>query len=326
MTAPDRFDVAVIGGGAAGVAAALEAASLGAAVALVESARPGGSCVHHTCIPTTILLESAAAFVAAREAAVAGIFTAGEALQLGRANDRAAALVRQLAAGVETALRRARVTVLQGRAAFRQPGLLEVSGSGPLAADAVVVAAGCAWEPPAIPGLPPDRLVTPDVVQSWREPPASCLILGGGPSGGLFAIEYAVLLALAGSAVTLAAPGPLLCPGFDDDLQPVIADLLAAVGVTARAGHAPVAAEDRCVRLAGPGGECSVEADVVLAADPRVPSLEGLCLERAGLQPRDGAIPVDPACATGIPGIYAAGDVTGTGMLSSTAALQGRVA
>jgi len=327
MSTARRFDVAVIGGGAAGVAAALEAARLGASVALVEAERPGGSCVHFTCIPTSVLLDAAEGFVRARELAVAGVLAAGETLQLGRANDRARALVRSLAAGLETSLRRARVEVVAGHASFREPGLLTVAGAGELAADAVVIASGARWEPPAIPGLPADRLVTPDVVQSWREPPPSCLVLGGGPSDGVFALEYATLLALAGSAVTLAAPGPAVFAGFDDDLQPLLADLLQPLGITVVTGASPLRAEGEAVILATAAGERPVAAACVLAADPRVPSARGLALDHAGLAPGvDGAIPVDEGCATAVPGIYAAGDITGRGMLSSTAAVQGRVA
>ncbi len=327
MSGPARFDVAVIGGGAAGVAAALEAAALGASVALVEAERPGGSCVHHTCIPTSILLDAAEGFVRARELSVAGVFTAGESFQLGRANDRARALVRSLAGGVEAALRRARVQVIAGHASFREPGLLDIAGAEPLAADAVVIASGARWQPPSIPGLPADRLVTPDIVQSWREPPPSCLVLGGGPSGGIFALEYAALLALAGSTVAVASPAPAVCPGFDDDLQPVIAELLGQLGITVHTGAAPAAAAADAVRLTAATGDCDVPAAVVLVADPRVLTAEGLGLERAGLTPAaDGAIPVDARCATAVPGIFAAGDITGRGMLSSTAALEGRIA
>jgi dihydrolipoamide dehydrogenase len=327
MSTARRFDVAVIGAGAAGVAAALEAARLGASVALVEAERPGGSCVHFTCIPTSILLDAAEGFVRARELAVAGVLAAGETLQLGRANDRARALVRSLAAGLEAALRRARVEVVAGHASFREPGLLTVAGAGELAADAVVIAIGARWEPPAIPGLPADRLVTPDVVQSWREPPPSCLVLGGGPSGGVFALEYATLLALAGSPVTLAAPGPGIFAGFDADLQPLVADLLQPLGITVVTGASPLRAEGEAVILATAAGERPVEANCVLAADPRVPSARGLALDHAGLAPgADGAIPVDESCATGVPGIFAAGDITARGMRSSTAAVQGRVA
>lgn len=327
MTAPARFDVAVIGAGAAGVAAALEAARLGASVALIEAQQPGGSCVHHTCIPTSILLDAAEGFARARELGLAGVLAAGETFQLGRANDRARALVRSLAAGTQTALRRAGVQLIAGHASFLEPSLLAVAGGEPVRADAVVIAAGARWEPLRIPGLPADRLATPDLVQTWREPPPSCLVLGGGPSGGLFAVEYAVLLALAGSAVTLAAPGPAVCAGFDDDLQPVIADLLGGLGIAVHRDAAPSAAEGAAVRLAAPGGEVEVDAAVVLAADPRVPAAEGLALERAGLAAApDGTIPVDESAAAGAPGVFAAGDVTGRGMLSSTAAAMGRAA
>ncbi|WP_322818445.1 NAD(P)/FAD-dependent oxidoreductase [Tepidiforma sp.] len=327
MSAPPPYDVAIIGGGAAGVAAALEAARLGATVALVEAERPGGSCVHFTCIPTSILLDAAEGFARARELAVGGILAAGESFQLGRANDRARTLARTLAKAVESSLRRARVEVVQGHAAFLEPQRLTLEGSGELAAHAVVIACGARWEPPTILGLPADRLVTPDIVQTWRQPPPSCLVLGGGPSEGTFALEYAVLLALAGSQVTLAQPRAAVFPAFDDDLQPLVVDLLAPLGITVLAGASPIAATDGAIALATATGQQQVDAAVVLAADPRVLDTRGLHLERLGLAPTpDGAIPVDETCATPVPGVYAAGDITGRGMLSSMAAAQGRAA
>lgn len=327
MSTPRRYDAAVIGGGAAGVAAALEAARLGASVILIEAEKPGGSCVHHTCIPSSLLLDAAEGFVRARELAVAGILNAGESFQLGRANDRARALAAGLSRAVESALRRARVEVIGGHARFLEPGLLAVTGAEPIAADAVVIAAGARWHPSTIPGLPADRLVTPDIVQTWREPPPACLVLGGGPSAGLFALEYAVLLALAGSAVTLAAPDAELMPGFDADLQPAVADILAPLGITVVTRAAPLRAEGRTVLLSSPTGETPAVADAVLVADPRVIDTTGLALDRAGLATGPGgALLVDDRCAVAVPGIYAAGDITGVGMLSSTAAAQGRAA
>jgi dihydrolipoamide dehydrogenase len=323
---PGTFDVAVIGAGAAGVAAALEAARLGASVALIESGQPGGTCVNQTCIPTTALLDSLDAFVRAREPAIAGVFTVGELFSLGRANDRAAALTRSLSSGVEGVLRRAGVRLINGRARFRDADTLEVAGFGTLAARSVIIASGAQWKLPSIPGLEAARLVTVDVVQSWREAPASCVVLGGGPSQNAFAIEYATLLALAGAEVTLALPGQGIVPGLDPDLQPAARGSLEALGVRVVTGATPASAGEGQLRLESKEGALSAPAEFVLVADPREPGVEGLAQENAGLPPGAGPIPVDARCATAAPGIYAAGDVTGQGMFSSTAAHQGQVA
>jgi dihydrolipoamide dehydrogenase len=189
----------------------MTAAERGAGVAVVEAERPGGACVHHACIPTNILLDSLHQHLVARELDVFGLFKVDEQLNYARAVARKDALIRQLSAGIDAALKIHKITVLTGHAAFRGPRRLSVSGQGDVSAEAVIVATGARWEAPALPGIAPARVLTPDLVQSLITIPASALVLGSGPADTAFALEYAVLLAAAGSRVALATPGPSSC-------------------------------------------------------------------------------------------------------------------
>lgn len=83
------FDVVVIGGGPAGYSAALRASTLGASVAFIEADKPGGSCVHHACIPTNLLLDPAARYVEAKELGLMGVFSVGDQFNFARAAARA---------------------------------------------------------------------------------------------------------------------------------------------------------------------------------------------------------------------------------------------
>ena len=138
----ETVDVAVIGGGPGGYSAALKAAELGAKVALIEAERPGGACVHHACIPTNILLDSALTHLAARELSVMGVFEVGDQFNFARASARKDTLVRKIAEGVNGALRMRKVQVIEGRASFQDSHTLAVTGRDSLRAGAIIVATG----------------------------------------------------------------------------------------------------------------------------------------------------------------------------------------
>lgn len=319
-------DVLVLGAGPAGSTAALTAAAAGARVAVVEAERPGGACVHHACIPTNILLGAVEAYLTAREMDVLGVFTAGEAFQYARAAARRTPLVRMLADGLAAALRMHKVELIHGRAAFTAPDRVALAGTrDALSAEAFVIATGTRWEPPALPGVPPERVLTPDQVQDLLSPPAAALVLGGGPADTAFALEYAFLLAVAGARVTLATPHARLLPALDAALSEVAAAVLTDVGVTVLYEATVGEGNGQQVRVRHRDGTATVPAEVLVAADPRRPATEGLGLAAAGVH-ADGAVPVDRACRTNVPHIFAAGDVTGGAMLTNAALHMGEVA
>jgi dihydrolipoamide dehydrogenase len=322
------YRVAVVGGGPAGYAAALKAAESGAEVTLIEAEQLGGACVNYACIPTNILLHSALAHVEALEMGVMGVFSAGETFNLGRAAARKDALVRGMRDGIAAAVRMRKVRHLEGRAAFRSVNVLTVStGSGTedIQAEAFVLATGTRWEPPSIPGVAAERVLTADGVQSLPQAPKSAVVLGGGPAGTAFALEYAVLLALAGTEVVLAAPGTALVPRLDSDLHGFVVSSLEAVGVRVVTGVRAAGGDASILVLDGGENSQTVPAEVVVAADVRRPYFETLGLANAGVRAGQGII-VDAQCRTSAAHVFAAGDVTGGAMLSSVASHMGEVA
>jgi dihydrolipoamide dehydrogenase len=322
------FEVLVIGGGPAGYAAALKAADLGASVALVEAERVGGACVHYACIPTNIMLAAAASHLDARELAVHGVFATGDAFNFSRAVARKDALVARIADGIAASLRMRKVTVIPGRAAFTGPNSLAVSGetgTRELTANAVVIATGTRWDPPVIPGVAPERVLTADAIQSLSVAPASALILGGGPADTAFALEYAFLLAAAGSEVAIATPDVRLLPALDGDVAQIALGMLSAAGIRLFDG-AKARGDGERVVVGHAGGTESLPAEIIVAADVRRPYFETLNLAAAGVDADPGGIRVDAACRTSNPAVFAAGDVTGRVMLSNSAAHMGEVA
>lgn len=319
------FDVVIIGAGPAGFAAAMTAAERGASVAVVEAERPGGACVHHACIPTNILLDSMHQHLAARELDVFGLFKVDEQLKYARAAARKDALVRQLTSGIEVALKIHKITVLKGHGSLGGPGQVLVSGIGDVSTEAVIVATGAHWEAPSLPGVAPERVLTPDLVQALVTAPASACVLGGGPADTAFALEYAVLLAASGSRVTLATPHSRLVPALDETIAQILTTALTEQGIRLLFDAAVEDGEGGSVLVRHRDGVEHVPAEVVVAADPRRVSRAGLNLESAGLV-GDGPIEVDGGCRAGVEWLFAAGDITGGAMLSNAAAQMGEVA
>lgn len=321
------FDVVVIGGGPAGYSAALRAAERGATAALIEAERPGGACVHHACIPTNAMLGAVDAFIAARELDAVGVLQVGEQFNFARAAARKETLVRMIAGNIEAALRMRRVQVVRARASFASAERVKLDGDdrGEVSAEAIVIATGTRWEPPTVPGVPPDRVLTVDQVHTVQTPPASALVLGRGPAETAFALEYAFMLAAAGSTVTIATPHPRIVPALDGALAELATAVLADAGVTVLTEATVTGAEGERVSIRHAGGVAEVPAEVVIAADPRRPFFETLDLPTAGVR-ADGRIPVDAGCRTNVASIFAAGDVTGGAMLTAAALHMGEVA
>jgi len=335
---PD-FDLVVIGSGPAGYSAALRAAELGAGVAVVEHQSAGGNCVRFNCVPSNILLDTVRATLESQALGLQGILPSTGEPSFSRALARQA----HLAAGVETGIRNLlasrRVRYVAGRARLAQAGgsalrvavQLAEGGAEELSAGAVIVATGARGVPPLLPGLPPDGVLTSDQLLTLPEPPPSLLVLGGGPAGLVFALEYAFLFTAFGSRVTLAEAGPHILPSEDSELAGYLAQSLETAGLRVLTGAQVKGFDEeggeRRALLSTPAGDTAVPAAAVAAPDCRQPYLEGLGLETLDAHlGENGALTVDDGGATSVPGLYAAGDCTGGMMLSHAAIQEGRVA
>jgi len=335
---PD-FDLVVIGSGPAGYSAALRAAELGAGVAVVEHQSAGGNCVRFNCVPSNILLDTVRAALESQALGLQGVLPSTGEPSFSRALARQAHLVAGVETGIRNLLASRRVRYVAGRAGLAQAGgsalrvavQLAEGGTEELSAGAVIVATGARGVPPALPGLPPDGVITSDQLLALPEPPPSLLVLGGGPVGLVFALEYAFLFTAFGSRVTLADAGPHVLPGEDAELAGYLAQSLETAGLRVLTGAQVKGFDEeggeRRALLSTPAGDTAAPAAVVVAPDCRQPYLEGLGLEALGTRlGENGALAVDDGGATGVPGLYGAGDATGGIMLSHAAIQEGRVA
>jgi pyruvate/2-oxoglutarate dehydrogenase complex dihydrolipoamide dehydrogenase (E3) component len=284
------YDLVVIGGGTAGLVCAVGAAGLGARVALVERALLGGDCLNTGCVPSKALLRSARAVHEARHAVRLGVRATTD-VDFGAVMARMRATRADIAPH-DSAARLAShgVDVFLGDGRFTGRRAVEVGGAT-LRFRRAVVATGSR---PTVPDfLTGTSFLTSETIFSLTEQPRHLLVMGGGAIG----CELAQAFALLGSAVTLVESAPRVLPHEDPDASAIVAKQLQQDGVTVVAkGDAAAVAR-------------AAHADAVLVAMGRMPNVDGLDLEAAGVASNKDGVHVDDRLRTSNPRIYASGDV-----------------
>jgi pyruvate/2-oxoglutarate dehydrogenase complex dihydrolipoamide dehydrogenase (E3) component len=302
-----RYNLVVIGAGTAGLVAAAGAAGLGAKVAIVERGLMGGDCLTAGCVPSKALLRSARAAAEVRRAGDFGVRVPDGArvdfpAVMGRMRQLRADLSPNDSAG---RFRGLGVDVFFGEARFTGPDAVEVGGRV-LRFRRAVIATGSRPRVPAVPGLTEAGFLTNETVFTLTQLPPRLAVLGGGPIG----CELAQAFARFGSRVTLVHSRGQLLPKDDPAAAELVERSLRRDGVDVRLNAAVERVERRpegkVLRLAG-GAE--VAADELLVATGRVPNVEGLGLEAAGVVATEKSVAVDDHLRTTNPRVFAAGDV-----------------
>ncbi len=322
-----RKKLVVIGGGVGGYTAAIRAARDGLDVTLVESGELGGTCLNVGCIPTKSLLHQAQVF---REAGTLGHFgidpahlTVAIGAVMGKKNEAVAKLV----GGVNTLVRRNRITLVKGTAEFTGPRTVRIRETGALlAADVVVIASGSEPVVPPIPGVDLEGVVTSDGALAINVLPRHVLIVGGGVIG----VEFAQIFNDFGVQVTVVEKLERLVAEEDAETTAVLQRCLARNGVDIVTGGTV-----QSIRRTGAGlsvgfstaaGAREVTVDMVLVAVGRRPRLRELALDKAGVMVQGGAIQTDDCCRTNVAQVYAVGDVRGGLLLAHKAAAEAECA
>ncbi len=299
-------DLAIIGAGWAGFNAMIRARERGLSVCLIDSGQLGGTCLNQGCIPTKALIQSAKVYSLTQKSHVFGVQVQFPVVDFAKVQERKAAVVKQLQAGMRFVLKD--VELIKGRAEFVSPLELRVDGQA-LKARNILIAVGSA--PAPLTGFPFDgkRILSSDDMLNLPAVPVSLLIIGGGVIGCEFASLYAAL----GCRVTIVEKMAQLLPGEDKDAARKLENTFTKKGITVlnNSDASTVNMQD---------------FEKVLVSVGRNPCTGGLNLESMGVQLDKGKITVDEYMRTRAPSIFAAGDCTGMIMLAHYAAHQGRVA
>ena len=305
------YHLLVIGAGPAGLVAARGAAALGAKVALVERHLLGGDCLNYGCIPSKALIRSARLYADMRNAANFGVAVPGDIqVDFAAAMDRMRRIRTRIGrVDSEERLLAEGIDLYRGAARFVARDAVEVNGQR-LRFRKALVATGSRSLLPTIPGLAEAGYLTNETVFDLNLLPSSLLVIGGGPLG----CELAQAFARFGSRTVIAHDEPLFLPKEERDAAQMVSDALARDGVeihlNSQAVKVSLRAGKKIVELLNDGDVATIEVDQILTGIGRVPAVEGLALEAAGVgyDARSG-IGVDDFLRTSNPDIYAAGDV-----------------
>jgi mercuric reductase len=322
-----EYDLLVLGSGAAGFAAAIRAAELGASVALVESGVAGGTCVNTGCVPSKAMLAPADLLFRAGHHPFAGITTRPEGVDLPALAAARTELVERLRR--EKYLEVAETHgfgVLRGRARFEDASTISVEGRR-LTAGAYIVATGASPVMPPIEGLAGAAPLTTTTALELTELPAELVVVGSGPSG----LEIGQLFVQLGSRVTLLEAEPRIAPAEEPETSAALQGVLDDAGARVMTGVAVTRVSRdgarRVLTVERGGRERTIAADQVLVATGRRPNTEGIDPAHAGIAvDARGALWVDTALRTTNPRVWGAGDVTGHPQLVYLAAREGALA
>jgi len=303
-----QFDLVILGGGSGGYACALRAAQLGKSVALFESGKLGGTCLHRGCIPTKALLHSGEIADSAREASTFGVNAQFLSMDMVAVNAYKDGVISKLHKGLQGLVKSRNITFVEGHGRLVAKDTVEVNGERYTGTN-VVLATGSYAK--TLPGLEIDgvRVITSDHATNLNYVPKSVIVLGGGVIG----CEFASVWKSFGSEVTIIEGLPHLVALEDESTSKQLERAYRKRGINFELGvrfkSHTVTADGVTVELED--GK-TFSADVLLVSVGRGPVSANLGYEEQGISMDRGYVLVDDKCRTNVPGIWAVGDLIPT--------------
>ena len=303
-----QFDLVILGGGSGGYACALRAAQLGKNVALIESGKLGGTCLHRGCIPTKALLHSGEIADSAREASTFGVNAQFLSMDMVAVNAYKDGVISKLHKGLQGLVKSRNITFVEGHGRLVSKDTVEVNGERYTGTN-VVLATGSYAK--SLPGLEIDgvRVMTSDHATNLSYVPKSVIVLGGGVIG----CEFASVWKSFGAEVTIIEGLSHLVALEDESSSKQLERAYRKRGINFELGvrfkSHTVTADGVTVEL--DDGK-TFTADVLLVAVGRGPVSANLGYEEQGITMDRGYVLVDDKCRTNVPGIWAVGDLIPT--------------
>lgn len=330
----NMYDLAVIGGGPGGYVAAERAGAAGLKVVLFERKSLGGVCLNEGCIPTKTLLYSAKVYNYALTGDHYGVYVQEPTFDYSKIVARKDKVVKKLVGGVRLAMKSNNVEVVAAEAMIRgrESGGFGITAAGQgYVARNILVCTGSEAAVPPFPGLAEagEVVVTNREILSLRERPEELVAIGGGVIG----MEFAAFFSTLGTKVTVVEMLPKILGPLDDEISSMLQKNYTKRGVDFRLGCKVTGIEGDTVLYEEPDGSMRrVRGDRILVSVGRRANISGFGLESLGVEMllnkggKPCGIKVDERMRTNVPGVYAAGDVTGFSMLAHTASREGEVA
>ena len=316
-----KYDFAVIGAGPAGYIAAKKAASAGKKVLLVEKSKLGGVCLNEGCVPSKTLLQAAKTYHHAKHGSIFGVEVDGVTFDYPKAHEHKNNVMNKMRDGIAGLMKKYKVDVLEGEAKLLPNSKVEINGDTYEATD-ILLCTGSSPAIPPIPGVDLDHVVDSTGILERESLPNHLVVVGGGVIG----CEFACMHASVGVPVTVLEAMPEICPNLDAEVSASLREGLSKKGVTFKLGAKVESISSDKVTYLDDSGSNDLEADLVLVATGRRPNTKNLGLEEIGLDiDNRGGVRVDDRGATNIPGLWAAGDVTGQAWLAHAASRMAEV-
>ena len=328
METADVYDVAVIGAGPAGTAAALRAAELGARVVVLEADRTGGTCVNSGCVPTRVLAKTARLMREVRTADEYGITVSRQRIDWPSTVARVQATVDRVRSIKREAERFAEAGIdllLEGRARFSGEHTLLLDSGRRVEAASIIVCVGGHSRRLPIPGA--ELATVPDGVLDLPRLPQRVAVIGAGNTGA----QLATVFDSFGSEVTLLDVAPRVLMASDPSISQAVAAAFAEDGIGVHVGIDGVDSlhsVDHGIELGwrAHGASLSRSFDAVVMATGWPADVADLGLETTGVQVERSSIVVDQYFRTSVSHILAVGDATGRDMLVQAAHFEGEAA
>ncbi|MER3552910.1 MAG: dihydrolipoyl dehydrogenase [Meiothermus sp.] len=323
------YDVIVIGTGPGGYHAAIRAAQLGKKVLAVEAEFVGGVCLNIGCIPTKALLHAAEELESTRHSSDFGLEVKEAKLDFKKLGGWRDSVVKKLTGGVGQLFKGNKIDLKTGFAKFVGPKTIEVNGER-IEGNTFIVATGS--EPNTLAGFEVDGKDIIDSTGALRVEdkfPKRMLCIGGGAIG----LEFAQVYKRMGAEVTVIEFMGQILPAADPETANLLAKVLTKQGINIRTGIKGVRQERKkdgihvTLEDVKTAKQEEIVVDKILVATGRRPRGKGLGLEAIGVKVDErGYIPTNEKMETGVPGIYAIGDVTRPPLLAHKAMKEGLIA
>ncbi|WP_405099205.1 dihydrolipoyl dehydrogenase [Micromonospora sp. NBC_01412] len=300
------FDIVILGGGSGGYAAALRAAQLDLSVALVEKGKLGGTCLHNGCIPTKALLHAAEIADQTRESEQFGVKAELVGVDMAGVNSYKDGVISRLYKGLQGLVGSSKnITFVAGAGKLVAPNAVEVDGKRYTGRN-VVLASGSYAK--SLPGLEVDgeKIITSDHALNLDRVPSSAIVLGGGVIG----VEFASVWKSFGVDVTIIEALPRLVAAEDEESSKALERAFRKRKINFKVGKPfeKVEKTDKGVKVTIAGGE-TIEAELLLVAVGRGPNTADLGYEEQGVKTDRGYVLTDERLRTGVPNMYAVGDI-----------------